>query len=152
MGAPKVLVHASISMMNFLITFAILIVLQFVNLMSVNVQDLSTQIVQLLEVVFHKHTMLMDSNAQVFVRDTAYQVKYSAMQNLMKTVAKEKTIAIQKLSTLRDVFAQLNAKLIANRMKFDVTLNFPMDVPNVIIVFLLNTRMVLGKYVPVFVK
>ena len=94
----------------------------------------------------------MDSNAQVFVRDTAYQVKYSAMQNLMKTVAKEKTTAIQKLSTLRDAFAQLNAKLIANRMKFDVTLNFPMDVPNVIIVFLQNTPMVLGKYVPVFVK
>ena len=94
----------------------------------------------------------MDSNAQVFVHDTAYQVKYSVMQNLMKTVAKEKTIAIQKLSTLRDAFAQLNARLIANRMKSDVTLNIPMDVPNVIIVFLQNTRMALGKYVPVFVK
>ena len=86
--------------------------------------------------------MLMDSNAQVFVRDTAYRVKYSAMQNLMKTVAKEKTTAIQKITTLRDAFAHLNAKLIANLMKSDVMLKFSMDAPNVIIVFLQNTQMV----------
>ena len=57
MGAPKVLVHASISMMNFLITFAILIVLQFANLMSGNVQvnhlKRYIQLVKLLSLFVH---------------------------------------------------------------------------------------------------
>ena len=84
----------------------------------------------------------MDLNAQVCVPDTAYQVKYSAMQNWMKMVAREKITDIQKIFSLRGTPVHLNVKLIANLMKSDAMRRLSMVVQNVIIVFPQSTQMV----------